>query len=112
MKFIIVATMLALSSLSAQADVRIPVKTIDTFAIISSSKLILSSRMGVFDVPISDCSMETIEKMEQPNIYFTKPHVKTDGTVIVYDQANRKDTVRCNIEKVVERNNNMILALK
>lgn len=110
MKFTVVAAVLALSSLSAHADVRIPVKTIDTFAITSSSKLVLSSRMGVFDVPISNCSMETIENMEQPNIYFTRPYVKTDATVIVYDQANRKDTVRCNIENVVERDNNLILA--
>jgi hypothetical protein len=109
MKFIIVATMLALSSLSAQADIRIPVKTIHTFAITSASKLVLSGSMGVFDVPVTACSIETIENMEQPNIYFTRPYVKTDTTVIVYDQANRKDTVRCNIENVIERDH-VILA--
>ena len=112
MKFTVVAAVLALSSLSVQADVRLPIKTIDTFAITSASKLVLASRMGVFDVPISDCSMKTIEKMEQPNIYFTKPYVRTDATVVVYDQANRKNAVRCNIENVVERDNNILLASK
>lgn len=110
MKFIIIATMLTLSSLSVQADIRIPVKTIDTFAITSASKLILSGSTGVFSVPVSNCSiLEAIENMEQPNIYFTKPYVKTDAIVVVYDRANRKHTVRCNIEKVIKRDHMLAL---
>lgn len=111
MKTLIVAMLFALTSVSAYADVRIPVKSIETFAIMSSGKIILSSRMGAFDVPVSNCSIQSIERMEQPNIFFPRPYVKSDATVIVYDQANRKHSVRCNIDEVTESNRNILALL-
>lgn len=110
MKTLIAVITLGLS-LSAYADQSIPTKTIDAFAITTSSKLVLASNNQSYIAPFTNCSMESIRKMKEPNIFFTRPRVRPDTTVIVYDTENRKHEVRCTIEQVVKHDQNYIASL-
>ena len=94
-------TALALGvSLTAQADVSLPTKAIDTFAITMSSKLVLASNQGSYIAPFSNCSMQSILRMKEPNIFFSRNRVKPNTSVTVYDKTDRRHSVRCTIEKI------------
>lgn len=100
MKKLVVTLLFGLTSVSAYADVSLPVNTIDTFTITTSSKLVLDSRTGVYIAPFSNCSIETIKLMDSPTISFSRPRVRSTSNVVVYDQKNKKNNVRCNIDSV------------
>jgi len=94
-------TALALGvSLTAQADVTLPTKAIDTFAITMSSKLVLASNQGSYIAPFSNCSIQSIAQMKDPNIFFARNRVRPNTAVTIYDRTDRSHAVRCTIEKV------------
>lgn len=97
MKKFLVALILGLTSVPAFAEVTLPVAKIDTFVITTKSQLILNGDFGSYVLPFTNCPIRTISEMSDPNIHFTGRYVKPTRTVVVYDRANRKNTVRCSI---------------
>lgn len=95
-------TALALGvSLTANADTILPTHAIDTFAITTTSKLVLASNQESYYVaPFNNCSMESITRMKEPNIFFSRNRVQPESTVTIYDKTNRRHAVRCTIEKL------------
>ena len=77
-----------------------PTKAIDTFAITMSSKLVLASNQGSYIAPFNNCSMQSILRMKEPNIFFSRNRVKPNTSVTVYDKTDRRHSVRCTIEKI------------
>ena len=97
MKKFLFALIFGLASVPAFAEVSLPVEKIDTFAITTTSQLILTGKFGTVVAPFANCPISTISAMRDPNIHFSRRYVKPARTVLVYDRTNRRNTVKCSI---------------
>lgn len=100
MKKFLVALIFGLTSVSAVAEVSVPVEQIDTFAITTASQLVLNGEFGTYVAPFSNCQISVISAMRNPNIHFARRIVKSTSTVLVYDRTNIKHRVKCSIDSL------------
>jgi len=103
MKKLLICALLTFGTVAAYADTSVRTTQIDMFSITTSNKLILQDKFGTaYVAPLSKCSISSVVEMEKPNIFFVRNVVKPQSTVVVYDKKNRKNSVRCNINKLEE----------
>jgi len=103
MKKLFICALLTFGTVAAYADTSVRTTQIDMFSITTSNKLILQDKFGAAYVsPLSKCSISRVVEMDKPNIFFVRSVVRPNSTVIIYDKKNRKNSVRCNINKLEE----------